>query len=50
MSKRTLVVRERMLFRNLPLSNWVEHTITLDENVGGSYDSLALPMAAMLGS
>jgi len=32
--KQTLVLRERILFRNLPLSNWVEQTITLDETVG----------------
>src|SRR6202167_5315636 len=39
MNRQTLVVRERMLFRNLPLSNWVEHTVTLEENVGGAYSA-----------
>src|SRR5271165_1648566 len=39
MSKRTLFVRERILFRNLPLSNWVEHTVTLEENVGTAFST-----------
>ena len=50
MSKQTLVLRERVLFRNLPLSNWVEHTVTLEENVGAPYSSPALTIEAMLGS
>jgi hypothetical protein len=50
MSRRTLVVRERMLFRNLPLSNWVEHTVTLEENVGASYFTPGLTFDAMLSS
>ncbi|HTQ58104.1 MAG TPA: hypothetical protein VMI94_26750 [Bryobacteraceae bacterium] len=32
-SKHVLVLRERILFRNLPLSNWIEQTTTLDETV-----------------
>lgn len=48
MSKHTLVLRERILFRNLPLSNWVEHTITLDESVGAAYASPGLTIDAML--
>jgi hypothetical protein len=43
MSKQTLVVRERILFRNLPLSNWVEHSVTLEESVGAAYPALAYP-------
>jgi hypothetical protein len=50
MSKRTLVLRERILFRNLPLSNWVEQTITLDESVGAAYPIPGLTIEAMLGS
>ncbi len=50
MGKQTLVVRERILFRNLPLSNWVEHTVTLEENVGTPYPSQGLTIDAMLGS
>jgi hypothetical protein len=35
MTKQTLVLRERILFRNLPLSDWVEHNMTLEETAGG---------------
>ena len=50
MSQQTLVLRERILFRNLPLSNWVEHSITLEENVGAAYSTPGLTIEAMLGS
>jgi hypothetical protein len=50
MSRRTLVVRERILFRNLPLSNWVEHSVTLEESVGAAYAAQGLAIEAMLGS
>jgi hypothetical protein len=49
-SKQTLVLRERMLFRNLPLSNWIEQTITLDETVGAPYADHNLTIEATLGS
>jgi len=49
-SKQTLVVRERILFRNLPLSNWVEHSVTLEENVGAGYSPQGLTIEAMLSS
>ncbi|HVN03125.1 MAG TPA: hypothetical protein VMT86_01840 [Bryobacteraceae bacterium] len=51
-SRQTLVLRERILFRNLPLSNWVEHSIPLEESVGpaASYFAPALTIDAMLGS
>ncbi len=49
MSRHTLVLRERILFRNLPLSNWVEQTITLDESVGAACPA-PLTIEAMLGS
>ena len=29
--RRSLVLQERMYFRNIPLSDWIEHEITLDE-------------------
>lgn len=32
MTRKTLVVQERILFRNLPLSDWVEHKMTLEES------------------
>jgi len=50
MSKQTLVLRERILFRNLPLSNWIEQTITLDENVGSPYLNPGVTIEAMLSS
>jgi hypothetical protein len=50
MSRQTLVVRERILFRNLPLSNWVEHSVTLEENVGTAYSGQGLTIEAMLSS
>jgi hypothetical protein len=29
--RKSLVLQERMYFRNIPLSDWIEHEITLDE-------------------
>jgi hypothetical protein len=31
--RKSLVLQERMYFRNLPLSDWIEHEIALDEGV-----------------
>ena len=50
MNKQTLVLRERILFRNLPLSNWVEHSMTLEESVGAAYSPRGLTIEATLGS
>jgi hypothetical protein len=50
MSRQTLVMRERILFRNLPLSNWVEHSVTLEESVGPAYSAQGLTIEAMLSS
>ena len=30
--RKTMVLQERLFFRNIPLSNWVEHEITMEEN------------------
>jgi hypothetical protein len=30
-SRRSVILQERMCFRNLPLSDWIEHEIPLDE-------------------
>lgn len=30
--KKTMVMQERLYFRNIPLSNWVEHEMTMEEN------------------
>lgn len=32
-SKKLVVVQERLFFRNIPLSNWVEHEMLLEEGV-----------------
>ena len=37
MSRKTLVLRERIMFRNLPMSKWVEHPLTLEETAGAGY-------------
>lgn len=29
--RKSLVLQERMYFRNIPLSNWVEHEVPIDE-------------------
>jgi uncharacterized membrane protein YccC len=31
-NRRTLVLQERMYFRNIPLSEWIEHEIPMDES------------------
>jgi len=30
-NRRSLILQERMYFRNIPLSDWIEHEIQLDE-------------------
>lgn len=37
LSRKTLVLRERIMFRNLPLTQWVEHPMTLEETAGAGY-------------
>ena len=37
--KKSLVLQERIFFRNVPLSNWVEHEVPVEE--GADLDSLA---------
>ncbi len=32
-NRRSLVLQERMYFRNIPLSDWIEHEVQLDENM-----------------
>lgn len=38
-SKKAMVLQERLFFRNVPLSNWVEHELTVEE--GGDLAQLA---------
>ncbi len=37
-SKRTMVMQERLFFRNIPLSNWIEHEMLVEE--GHNLDQL----------
>jgi hypothetical protein len=39
LNKKSMVLQERLYFRNIPLSNWVEHELTVEE--GGDIGSLA---------
>ncbi|MBK5294265.1 MAG: hypothetical protein JJE04_21615 [Acidobacteriia bacterium] len=39
LNRKSMVLQERLYFRTLPLSNWVEHELTLEE--GGDIQSLA---------
>ena len=41
-TRRSLVLQERMYFRNIPLSDWIEHEITLDE--GADVDRMVADM------
>lgn len=38
-NKKAMVLQERLFFRNIPLSNWVEHELTVEE--GGDLGQLA---------
>jgi hypothetical protein len=42
MNRKSLVLEERIFFRNIPISNWVEHEIPLEE--GADLDAVAKPM------
>jgi hypothetical protein len=39
MNRKSLVLQERIFFRNIPLSNWVEHEMVVEE--GADVDQLA---------
>jgi hypothetical protein len=39
MNKRSMILQERLYFRNIPLSNWVEHEMLVEE--GGDLQRLA---------
>src|SRR5262249_47474020 len=39
LSKQTLVLHERILFRNLPLCDWVERAVTLEETTSAALSS-----------
>jgi hypothetical protein len=52
MNRKSLVLQERIFFRNIPLSNWVEHEMVVEE--GADVDKLAKTLsifgADMLGN
>jgi hypothetical protein len=52
MNKKSLILQERIFFRNIPLSNWVEHEMPVEE--GADVDSLVKTLSVfgggMLGS
>jgi hypothetical protein len=39
MNRKSLVMQERIFFRNIPLSNWIEHELMLEE--GADIDKVA---------
>ena len=39
LKKKSMILQERLFFRNIPLSNWVEHELTIEE--GGDIQALA---------
>ena len=39
MQKKSMILQERLFFRNIPLSNWVEHEMVVEE--GGDIQKLA---------
>jgi len=43
LSKRSLVLQERIFFRNIPLSSWVEHEMPVEE--GADVEKLARTLA-----
>lgn len=40
LNRKSMVLQERLYFRNIPLSNWVEHELTVEDN-GGDLNTLA---------
>ena len=45
-SKRTMVMQERLFFRNIPLSTWIEHEMVVEE--GNDLDQL--PKESVFGT
>jgi hypothetical protein len=43
LSKKSLVLQERIFFRNIPLSSWVEHEMPIEE--GADVEKLAKTLA-----
>src|SRR5690349_24196350 len=49
-SKRSMIMQERLFFRNIPLSNWVEHEMVVEEGVGPELPQSSVFSAAALQS
>lgn len=47
MNKKSLVLQERIFFRNIPLSNWIEHEMTVEE--GADVDNLVKTLSVFGG-
>ncbi|MBK9168364.1 MAG: hypothetical protein IPM24_12965 [Bryobacterales bacterium] len=47
LNKKSLVLQERIYFRNIPLSNWVEHETTVEE--GADVDKLIQTLSVFSG-
>ena len=47
MHKKSLVLQERIYFRNIPLSNWIEHETTVEE--GADVDKLVKTLSVFSG-
>jgi hypothetical protein len=45
-SKKSMVMQERLFFRNIPLSNWVEHEMVVEEG----HDLDQLPSASVFST
>jgi hypothetical protein len=47
LTKKSLIRQERIFFRNIPLSNWIEHEMPIEE--GADADKLAQTMSVFAG-
>lgn len=47
MNKKSLILQERIFFRNIPLSNWIEHEMTVEE--GADVDKLIQTLSVFSG-
>src|SRR5438105_5045395 len=48
MNRKSLVLEERIFFRNIPISNWVEHEVPVEE--GADLDALAKTLSVFNGA
>jgi hypothetical protein len=48
LTRKSLVLEERIFFRNLPLSNWIQHEIVLEE--GADVDKVVRTLSAFDGN